>query len=131
MKLDPAVKKETLFAALGMCILVTLMLAVFLVIGKFNFAVLLGGLIGGAVAFINFFAMCLTLQKAVSMPEENHMKLVRASQSIRLMLIALVVILCLSVAKLNVFATMIPLIFPRILMLIRGIMIAKDNKNEP
>ncbi len=127
-QLDPTVKKETLYVLAGETILTALMMAVYLVLGRFDLKVLFGALVGAATAVINFFAMGLTIQKALSMQEEDHAKLMRASQSMRLLVIALVVIVCLAIAKLDVIATLIPLIFPRIVVFVRGFMIAKEDK---
>jgi len=130
MKLDPTVKKETLYILLGETIMTILLLAVYLILDRLTVHVLLGALAGGILAVLNFFVMGLTIQKALSMPDEDHAKLMRASQSLRLMLIALTVILCLAVAKLDVIATLAPLLFPRIVIFVRGIMMAKDNNKN-
>ena len=130
MKLDPTVKKETLYVLLGETILTALMLAVYLILGYFRLPVLFGALAGAAVSVLNFLAMGLTIQKALSMPEEDHAKLMRASQSMRMMGMALVLILCLAVAKLDVIATLIPLLFPRIVVFVRGLMIGKTDSSE-
>ncbi len=130
MKLDPTVKKETLYLILGETILTVLMLAVFLIIGTFDLTVLAGALISAALAVANFFAMCLTIQKALNTAEEDRAKMIRASHSTRLLLIALVIVICLAVLKLNIFATLIPLLFPQIVQLVRGLMIKKENPND-
>ncbi len=131
MKLDPTVKKETFYVLIGETILTALMLSVFLIVDRFDIRVLIGALSGGTIAVLNFLIMCLTIQKALSMPEENHAKLMRASQSLRLLLMALTIILCIAVAKLNLIATLVPLLFPRIVVLVRGIMMEKsDNQDE-
>lgn len=127
MKLDPVVKKETCFLVVGECILTALMLAVFLLLRKCDLWVLIGSLVGALLAIANFFVMCLTIQKAVYSEEKDRAKIVRASHSTRLMLIALVIILCLAVFKLNVFATLIPLLFPTIIQFIRGLTMKNDE----
>lgn len=64
MKMKPAVKKETLRMTVGVAILTALMLAVFLIIGRFDMTVLWGGLLGGAFAALNFFLMAMGVQVA-------------------------------------------------------------------
>lgn len=64
-KVDAVVLKETKYIALVVLILSALMEAVFLIIGKWNYTVLLGNLLGGGVGILNFFLMGLGLQKAL------------------------------------------------------------------
>ncbi len=69
MKIDPAVRKQTARVAAGTGILTVLMIAVFLILGKFDYTVLLGALLGWATAVGNFFLMALTVQHLTdSMP---------------------------------------------------------------
>jgi hypothetical protein len=130
MKPDPTVKKETLYILLGESVMTALMLAVFLILDRFSLRVALGAVVGAAVSVLNFFFMALTVQKSLTTPEEDHAKLMRASQSMRFLLMALTLILCLALAKLNVIATLVPLLFPRIVILIRGIAIAKNDSSD-
>lgn len=59
--MDPRryVKRETLFIAAGEFILVGVMIAVFAVIGKFDWSVLIGGIAGGLLTVFNFYIMAL------------------------------------------------------------------------
>ena len=69
MKIESAVRTETKRIAVGTGILSVLMLAVFLLIGKFDLSVLLGALLGYAAAVGNFFLMAMTVQHVTnSMP---------------------------------------------------------------
>ena len=62
---ESAVKKETQFIALVVLICSVVMQAVYLVIGQWNYRVLLGNLLGAALATGNFFLMGLAIQKAL------------------------------------------------------------------
>lgn len=55
--LDPAVKKETLYTAVWVLVLSLLMQAVFLVIGQWSPAVLLGNLGGALIAVGSYFLL--------------------------------------------------------------------------
>lgn len=68
-KVDAVVLKETKYIALVVLILSALMEAVFLIIGKWDYTVLLGNLLGGGVGILNFFLMGLGLQKALDKGE--------------------------------------------------------------
>ncbi len=69
MKIDPAVREQTVRVAAGTAILTVLMIAFFLILGKFDYTVLLGALLGCTTAVGNFFLMALTVQHLTdSMP---------------------------------------------------------------
>lgn len=63
MKVQPAVAAETKKMALGVGVMTALMVAVFLILGKFDYTVLLGAVLGAGAAVGNFFLMALTVQK--------------------------------------------------------------------
>ena len=75
------------------------MQAVFLIIRQWDYTVLLGNLLGGGVAVLNFFLMGLTVQKATTQAEK------RATT---------VMLDCFNIA-----AVLIPLFFPSISVLLR------------
>lgn len=117
--IDPVVKKETLYIGCVTLVLTTLMEAVFLIIGKWDLTVLLGGLLGAAVAVLNFFLMAFTVQRAVGKEKDDAAKLVRASQSLRMVM---QVAFCAAGAALpgvfNLIALVLPLLFPRIAVML-------------
>ena len=116
MKLDPTVKKETLYIALCTVILSFVMEAGFLIAGYFDLTVLFGNLLGGASAVLNFFLMGLSVQKAVSKTDEKDAKAVlRVSMLYRNMMIIAIAAIGAFVPCFNIFAVLIPLFFPRIL----------------
>ena len=130
MKLDPTVKKETLYLIIGEGIMTAVMLVVFLLLSKFSVPVLIGSLVGATLAIGNFFAMCLMIQRAVEAEEGDRAKMVRASHSTRLMVIALALVICLAVFKLDVLATLIPLLFPTVIQYIRGFTIKNEDSTD-
>ena len=54
-KVDSTIIKETIFVASVTLVLSALMQSVFLIIGKWDYDVLLGNLLGGVAAVLNFF----------------------------------------------------------------------------
>ncbi|MBQ2933869.1 MAG: hypothetical protein IJE02_04610 [Clostridia bacterium] len=128
MKIDKVVIKETKYIATFVVILSVLMQAVFLIIGKWHYSVLLGNLWGAAIAVLNFFVMGLYVQKAVSQEEKEARQTVRASQSLRMFGIFVLAIVGLIIFKQTLarVAIVIPLIFPRIAIMIRPLI----NKNK-
>ncbi len=124
----PAVKNETKFVALVETGGVLLMIAVFAVLHAvaadkipFDWTVVLGGILGGAVAVLNFFLMGVTVQKAASMDnEENARKLVQTSYSRRMLLQMAWVIVAIFAPCFQFAAGLIPLLFPGMAAKLRG-----------
>lgn len=118
-QLDPTVKKETLYIACWVAILSVLMQAVFLVIGKWDYTVLLGTLWGGAAAIANFLLMGLTVQKAVLKDEKDAKNLIRTSQTLRMFGQVAIAVIGAAIPIFNIIAVVIPLLFPRIAVSLR------------
>lgn len=114
-RLDPAVRKETTYIAVWVCALSLVMEGVFLILGKWDVSVLIGNLAGAAAAILNFFLLARSVSKAVQAdrPEDAATR-VKASRSVRLLGMMLVCVLFIWLVHTNVYATLIPLLFPRI-----------------
>ena len=119
MKVDKTVKKETLYIACFSVVLSMLMQSVFLIIGQWHYSVILGNLWGFAAAVSNFFLLGLTMQKAVTKEPEEAKKLIKLSHTLRNMLILIVAVIGIVVPFFNTWASIIPLLFPRISILFR------------
>ena len=119
MKVDKTVKKETLYIACFSVVLSMLMQSVFLIIGQWHYSVILGNLWGYAAAVLNFFLLGLTVQKAVTKEPEEAKKLIKLSHTLRNMLILIVAVIGIVVPFFNTWASIIPLLVPRISILFR------------
>ena len=118
--MDPAVKKETGYIAVWVILLSVIMEAVFLVIRQWDLSVLFGNLGGAAVVIGNFFLLALVVSKAVSSGKpEDAAKRVKASASLRMLGMGGLCALLIGVFHTNVYATVIPLLFPRIGLMFR------------
>ena len=117
--MDPAVKKETGYIAVWVLLLSLVMEAVFLITGYWDLSVLFGNLGGAAIAIGNFFLMALIATRAVShgvdsgKPEEAAAR-VKATTMTRLLGCVLLCVLLIAVFKTNVYATLIPMLFPQV-----------------
>ena len=81
---DTASKKEITYLALTEVLLLGVMLAVFLAIGRFSLPVLIGGIVGTCFSLGTFALMCMTLGKAVKDEDDAHRTtFLRMSQSLR------------------------------------------------
>ena len=115
LNLDPSVKRETGYIAAWTGILSLVMEAVFLLLRQWDVSVLLGNLGGAAAAVGNFYAMARTVSQAVEQGDpKSAATRVRASAAIRMLTIAGICALLIGLAKTNPFATLIPLLFPRV-----------------
>lgn len=110
---DPVVKRETLRISLGTLVLSVVMQLVFIIIKRWDMTVVFGNLLGAFAAVLNFFLMCLTLQRCVKLEPDKAALKIRASQSGRLLMMAAFLGIAALLPKVfNIFAAAIPLIFP-------------------
>ena len=121
--IDPVVQKETRFIAAVVLILSGLMQIVFLVLGKWDYKVLLGTLWGMLLAVGNFFLMARTVEKAVSLNPEDVKKKVQTSLQLRLAGLVLGCVVGGLVPFFNTYAVLVPQFFPRIGVAVRGLML--------
>ena len=109
--------KETAIIAIGEVVCVALMCAVYALIGRFSVAVMLSGFIGLLVATGNFFALAVVATLAADRAEAGDslagQKLMKSSYPIRLLVMAVVLILCAKSGYFDVLALVLPLVFVR------------------
>ena len=126
-KVDPTVIKETLYIAVGTLILSVIMQAVFVIIRQWDYTVLLGNLMSWAAGVLNFFLMGLTVQKSVGQEPKQAATTMRLSQMGRLLFMFVIAMLGALLPCFNIWATLIPILFPRIIIFIRGLLIKKEG----
>ena len=66
--------KETLYLAIGEAAVSAIVVAVFLIIQKFELAVLLGAILGSVVIILNFLALSVSVNRAIDKALENAPK---------------------------------------------------------
>lgn len=120
-KIDSTVLKETAYIALFTLIFSVLMQAVFLIIGKWNYTILLGNLLGATAAVCNFFLMGLSVQSALDKEEKDTKSTMKLSQTLRMLLLFIVAVVGHVAPCFNLLAVVIPYIFPRIAIAMRPI----------
>lgn len=113
-KVDPVVIKETKYLAVWVGVLSLLMQAVFLVVRRWDYTVLLGNLLGGIAALGNFFLMGLSVQKALDKDEKGAKSAMKVSQAYRTLLVLVLVILGVVLPWFHTLAVILPIFFPRI-----------------
>ena len=118
-KIDETVRRMTLYIASWTAVFSVLMQAVFLCIGKWDYTVLLGNLWSGFFAVLNFLLMGMTVQKAVEKKEEDARTMIKASQSLRMVMQVAIAAIGAALPIMNIWAVLIPLFFPRIAVMLR------------
>ena len=130
MRLQKAVKQETVAVAVGTGIGCIALIALFLILHlifpestvKFDYRVVLGALAGGAVAVANFFLMALTVQSVVNVEnKDDALRMMRVSYRNRMLMRAVWIIVAIVAPCFNYAAGIIPLFIPSFVIKFRGI----------
>ncbi len=129
-KFDPAVRAQLLYVAAATLILSVLLQAVFLVIGYWDYTVLLGNLYGMAVAILNFFLLALTVMRAVEKEEKQAGQMLRASQAGRLFLQFVLALVGALVPVFHTVAVLIPFLFPRVAISLYPLVLRRAAKRK-
>ena len=115
MRVQKAVRQETLHIAAGVGLLSAAMLLVFFFLGRLDMTVVLGALLGGGFAVLNFFLLGLTVQWAVSSGDEgSSKKKIQLSYSLRMLLTLAVLLVGFAAPCFHWLSTVLPLFFPRL-----------------
>ncbi len=118
-KVSDAVRRETLWVAAWTGGLTLVMHTVFALLGQWDTGVLLGSLLGCAVAVGCFFWLGLTVQKAVGKPEKEARRILQGSMIARLLVQAGALAAGFGLSWLNGWAVLIPLLIPQIAVRLR------------
>lgn len=129
-KFDPAVRAQLLYVAAATLILSVLLQAVFLVMGYWDYTVLLGNLYGMAVAILNFFLLALTVMRAVEKEEKQAGQMLRASQAGRLFLQFVLALVGALVPVFHTVAVLIPFLFPRVAISLYPLVLRRAAKRK-
>ncbi len=129
-KIDPTVQKETKYVAAVVIVLSAAMEAVFLVLGKWNYTVLLGNALGALAAVGNFLLMGLTIQNTLGMEAEDASKRMKLSQKLRMLMLLILAVLGVALKSFDTVAVLVTLFFPRIAIALRPLLDRKESKRE-
>lgn len=121
------IKKDIKKLALYVFVMTAIMVGFFAACGYFDTGVILGALLGYATAMANFILLAITLSKSLGRAE-NATRTMGLSYVLRMVLIAAVVIIAITLPIFNYAAAVIPLLFPRIAIMIMNL---KNKKVKP
>ena len=127
IKPNATVKKETQYIAYFCTILSVLMQSVFILLKKWTYTVLLGNVFALAAAVLNFLFMGITVQKAVTMDQDEAKKIIKSSQKLRSAALLLILIIGVALPYFNTVAFIVPMFFPRIAVSFRPLI---KNRKE-
>lgn len=113
---------QTARIAIGEAVCLALMYGVYALLQRLVLPVILGGLVGTALAIGNFFFMAviatLAADKAEAQDVEGGQKLMKSSYPIRILVLAAVLILCARSEWFDVLTLVLPLLFVRPILMI-------------
>lgn len=118
MKLPPDLKKDFIYISLGVVAGLAITVGIFALVGRFEWRVLFGALLGGACAIGNFFYLARSVQRALNHGERAK-HIMQSSYTVRMLLSVAVMILAF-VCK-DVFhwlPVIIALLLPRLVIFI-------------
>lgn len=129
-KIDPAILRETRYIAVWVAIFSAIMQAVFLVIGYWDYTVLLGNTLSGIIGILNFFLMGLAVQAAVLKEEKDAATTMKASQSLRMVMLFAIAAVGVLLPCFNTIAVLVPFFFPRIAVALRPLFNKNNEKKD-
>ena len=127
--MDPRkiVFQETAIVAVGELICTAAMVGVFALLGYYDAGVLWGGIVGAAIAVLNFFLMAMGTSAAADKAEAQ--KLIQLSYMGRMIGLLVILVICAKTEVFNLLALVIPLVFVRPVLTVAEI-INKKGGNQ-
>ncbi len=128
----PIVWKETGAIALGQVICCGITLAVYWLIGKFSMAAVLGVLVGGILATLNFFIMALGADMAADKGQNQEKKggqaLISLSYTGRMVVLFVLLALLAKTGIFNILALVLPLAYVWPIVSVKTLFLKKGEK---
>lgn len=126
-KVDSTIKTETKYIAMVVLILSALLEAVYLMIGQWNYTVLLGNLLGGGAGILNFFLMGLGLQSALKKDVADAKTTVKFSHTYRFIILGVVMVIGIFVPIFDMISTIASIFFSSFGIYIRFFLMKKNG----
>lgn len=113
------VLKETAYIAKFELAFSVILQLVFVLVNRWDYTVILGNILSGIFAVANFLFMGISVENAVSKDEKQARSIVKASQTIRQLVIFVVAASGVILPCFNNWTVLLPLFFPRIAISLR------------
>ena len=124
-KTDNIVRTETMYIAAWTLIFSAIMQAVFLLLNKWDYTVMLGNILGGTANLLNFYLMAHTVQKAVGQDEKDAKQTMKLSYSMRMLMLFVAALLGILLSCFNTIASIVPFFFTRVAIMFRQLFTKK------
>ena len=125
------VLRETGIVLIGEIVCVALMLGVYALIGKISRPVIIGALVGLALAAGNFFMMAVSVTNASEHAARQDVKagrqLIRSSYMIRMAVIAVILFVLVRAGVCSAIPAILPLVFVRWILTVAELFRKKDR----
>ena len=96
-------------------VLTVILNIIFRVLGSWDYTVLLGSMVGLGITTFFYYSICVSVPKALGYGDpELAQKSIRASRSMRTVVMAVGLIVAIKLPWFNIWATIVPLLFTRI-----------------
>jgi len=126
-KIDAVVIKETKYIAAWISALSIIMQIIFLLIGKWDYTVILGNILSATAVLFNFLMMGITIQRALSKDEKEAKTAMKVSQMYRFLFLLIAIVVGVVLPCFNTWTVVIPIFFPRIAISFRPLF---DKKQQ-
>ncbi|MEG1801096.1 MAG: ATP synthase subunit I [Oscillospiraceae bacterium] len=114
MKLDAEVVKQVKNIAMYNGALTAVLNLVFFFIGKWDYTVLLGSLLGYSMSLISFIFLGISIQKAMEKEQKQAQAYMQSTYIGRMALTVVMIVIAITVPAINWVSAVIPLVFTRI-----------------
>ena len=126
MKPDPTVLRETRRLFFGLLTVSAAINLLYALLGKWDYTVLTGAVLGTLAAVLNFFLLGLTVQKAAE-TQENPKKYAQLSYGLRMLLLMGLLVCGIVLPYFNTLATLLPVLLTTpVIYLLRAITARKE-----
>ncbi len=117
MRLEPEVKRENIKMAVGSAVCSLIVIAVFFIIGRFDYTVAIGAAVGFVYAVGNFYFMSVGITKALALGDETAAKSkMRSSYMTRTVVMLAIVAASLLLDWINPIPVLISVFYPKIII---------------
>ena len=101
--------------------------SIFLVLEKWDIGVLLGNVLSLAAMILNFFFMGVSIEKSLSVSEKVAKKVIFLSQTIRRLLLFVIIAFGAASPLFNTVSVIVPVFFPRLAILLRPYFLRRET----
>lgn len=116
--------------SLGIFILSVIQMIVVIITVGYNNSYLFGTLLGALVSILNFVFLAISVENSVKKSQGAAKGYMGSGYFLRLMFMGLIIYLAINSPYIDHWTTIIPLIFPRITIMILGIIDSKKGGKE-